>query len=95
MGTGYYYFEADIEKGAENARIEIRKGSPDGLLMGTVLITSLPERQNNNLNKHIYDEKNNNCALTAHGSKCNCRSTKPTILWIRRIGLNVGRHGQR
>jgi arabinoxylan arabinofuranohydrolase len=40
MGTGYYYFEADIEKGAENARIEIRKGSPDGLLMGTLLINN-------------------------------------------------------
>jgi arabinoxylan arabinofuranohydrolase len=38
MGTGYYYFEADIENGAENARIEIRKGSAEGMLMGTLLI---------------------------------------------------------
>jgi arabinoxylan arabinofuranohydrolase len=40
LGTGYYYFEADIEKGAEKARIEIRKGSPEGLLMGTLLINN-------------------------------------------------------
>lgn len=40
MGTGYYYFEADIEKGAENGHIEIRKGSPEGLLMGTLLINN-------------------------------------------------------
>ena len=40
LGSGYYYFEADIEKSVENARIEIRKGSPNGLLMGTLLINN-------------------------------------------------------
>jgi len=40
MGSGYYYFEADFEKGAANARIEIRKGSPEGLLMGTLLVNN-------------------------------------------------------
>ena len=40
MGTGYYYFEADIEKSAANARIEIRKDNPDGMLMGTLLVNN-------------------------------------------------------
>lgn len=38
LGTGYYYFEADIEKTVGKGKIEIRKGAEDGLLMGTLLI---------------------------------------------------------
>ncbi len=38
LGTGYYYFEAEIEKPVRKGKIEIRKGAKDGLLMGTLLI---------------------------------------------------------
>lgn len=38
LGTGYYYFEVDLDKPVKEGRIEIRKGGKDGLLMGTLLI---------------------------------------------------------
>lgn len=38
LGTGYYYFEVDVEECAGNAKIEVRKGSADGQLMGTILL---------------------------------------------------------
>jgi arabinoxylan arabinofuranohydrolase len=36
LGTGYYYFEIDLEKCTGKARIEVRKGSSNGQLMGTI-----------------------------------------------------------
>ncbi len=40
MGTGYYYFEIQLQKSADDVFIEIRKGNPNGLLMGTLLINN-------------------------------------------------------
>jgi arabinoxylan arabinofuranohydrolase len=38
LGTGYYYFEIDVEECTGNATIEVRKGSANGQLMGTILL---------------------------------------------------------
>lgn len=38
LGTGYYYFDLNVDKLDEPVRAEIRKGAVDGPLMGTLLI---------------------------------------------------------
>ena len=38
LGTGYYYFEIDLEECTGNATIEIRKSSTNGQLLGTILL---------------------------------------------------------
>ncbi|AWB65597.1 hypothetical protein C2869_03720 [Saccharobesus litoralis] len=38
LGTGYYYFGMTVHKTVSNGHIEVRRDSPDGMLMGTLLL---------------------------------------------------------
>lgn len=38
LGTGYYYFGMTVHKTISNGHIEVRRDSPDGMLMGTLLL---------------------------------------------------------
>ncbi len=48
LGSGYYYFSAKVKKGAK-ARLEIRSGSPDGLLLGTIKLDKNSKKINKGL----------------------------------------------
>jgi len=60
LGTGYYYFEADIERPVSKGRIEIRKGSEEGMLMGTLLINNRSSLINYGKEQTFLREANGN-----------------------------------
>lgn len=58
LGTGYYYFEADIEQPVRKGKIEVRKGAKDGLLMGTLLINEKSSLTNQGKEQTFLREAN-------------------------------------
>lgn len=47
LGTGYYYFGMTVDKTTSNGHIELRRDSPDGMLMGTLLLRDNSMKINN------------------------------------------------
>ncbi|MCM2679157.1 family 43 glycosylhydrolase [Echinimonas agarilytica] len=47
FGTGYYYFGMTVEQTTPNGHIEVRRDSPDGMLMGTLLLRDHSMKINN------------------------------------------------
>ncbi|PWJ37991.1 family 43 glycosylhydrolase [Sediminitomix flava] len=58
LGSGYYYFEVEFEATEINSKIEVRKGSPNGLLMGTLLLNSRVLTANNGISQTFLREAN-------------------------------------
>ncbi len=58
FGTGYYYFDAKIRERDINGKLELRLGSPQGQLVGTVIVTSKQlKEQKGKLETAIRDAK--------------------------------------
>ena len=58
MGSGYYYFKTKVLKAVPKARIEIRRDSPVGILMGTIHLDSNSMAHNNGMAETYLREAN-------------------------------------
>jgi arabinoxylan arabinofuranohydrolase len=56
LGTGYYYFSVKVENIVKNGRIEIRRDSPDGYLMGTIKLNEKSNITNNGVSDTFLRE---------------------------------------